>query len=113
MSCSCINFNQPKSKQASTLLFNSKNMTDAYKATETVNEETGKTEIKVDTVGYVSPPGDNKETQKEDVKITHQFVEEDGGGPGVVAKGIAVVSRAAESAKEAIVGSGTKSDEPK
>lgn len=64
----------------------------------------------METVGYRTPPGDNKQPEKKDVEVVHEIVDEKQGGPGVIEKGIAAAGRAAESAKEAITG--TKTDKP-
>uniref|UniRef100_A0A7N0ZU95 Uncharacterized protein n=1 Tax=Kalanchoe fedtschenkoi TaxID=63787 RepID=A0A7N0ZU95_KALFE len=73
------------------------------------NNESGATEIKVETVDYRSPPGENQQPRKENVEIIHQIQDE--GGPGVIGKGVAAVAHAVESAKKTVVG--TKSDTTK
>ncbi|KAI3465312.1 hypothetical protein Pfo_021975 [Paulownia fortunei] len=64
------------------------------KGTERINEE-GAVEVNVETVDYRTPPGRDKEPQKEKVEVTHLIRPDDKPGTGKVAEKL-------QSAKEAV-----------
>ncbi|OMP03910.1 hypothetical protein COLO4_10112 [Corchorus olitorius] len=73
------------------------------KGTEKVNEQ-GAIETKVETVDVQLPPGDNKEPRMKNVGVVH--LTHDSGNKGVMAGAADAVSRAFNSAKDAVSGGG-------
>ena len=74
-----------------------------------------KEDIKVETVDYRSPAGENKEAKKEDVEVVHEI--RDGGakseGVHPFAGAAAAVANSIQSAKDAISGGAKESKDDK
>ncbi|KAL8490089.1 hypothetical protein ACS0TY_025836 [Phlomoides rotata] len=88
------------------------------KGTETTNEEGAVEIINVETVDYRKPAGQDKESEKENVEITHVIrPEDDKPGPtNFVADAAGKVAEKLQSAKEAVSeysAGGNKEDEKK